>query len=207
MDNRDKSFNSNMPFRPQLPHPSRMELNWDPYAHGVTTPPPRLSPVRPPLLHLFLSVPSLPTPNLLGFYLRLQMLVIIPDLIIAWDTGNKESLAHVIWGSIALHCLGQGVRGWRHPHLTQTSQPAIFNLRKSITCNPTFFTEEGTLIHYITDSTWVVSATLLNFVGVLDSSELSLLRPCLVPKKICTVPVTSNLRTNAWSIKCSWKNN
>ena len=121
MDNRDKSFNSNMPFRPQLPHPSRMELNWDPYAHGVTTPPPRLSPVRPPLLHLFLSVPSLPTPNLLGFYLRLQMLVIIPDLIIAWDTGNKENLAHVIWGSIALHCLGQGVGGWRHPHRTQTS--------------------------------------------------------------------------------------
>jgi len=32
-------------------------------------------------------------------------------------------------------------------------------------------------------------------------------RPCSVPKKISTVPVTSNLRIHAWSIKCSWKNN
>ena len=31
------------------------------------------------------------------------------------------------------------------------------------------------------------------------------LRGCLVPQNFCTVPVTSNLRTRAWSIKCKRK--
>ena len=32
-------------------------------------------------------------------------------------------------------------------------------------------------------------------------------RPCLICKKIYIAPITSNFRTHAWSIKCSWKNN
>ena len=31
------------------------------------------------------------------------------------------------------------------------------------------------------------------------------IRPCLVPKKFSTVPITSNLQIYAWSIKCGWK--
>ena len=32
-----------------------------------------------------------------------------------------------------------------------------------------------------------------------------IIRSCLVSKKISIVSVTSNVRTHAWSIKCSWK--
>ena len=32
-------------------------------------------------------------------------------------------------------------------------------------------------------------------------------RPCLVFKKISTIPIISNLRTYTWNIKCRWKNN
>jgi len=43
------------------------------------------------------------------------------------------------------------------------------------------------------------------FVWILWHVAYGLFRPRLIYKKVHTVPVTSNFRTHAWSIKCRWK--
>lgn len=91
------------------------------------------------------------------------------------NTGNKENISQDGDAPLDFATLpkeGSASTRWK-------KKPAGFNLRKSIAWNPAFFTEEGMVLlrqlcALVCPGSGLI-VTSMNFVGVLDNSELSVL--------------------------------
>jgi hypothetical protein len=91
------------------------------------------------------------------------------------NTGNKENISQDGDAPLDFATLpkeGSASTRWK-------KKPAGFNLRRSIAWNPAFFTEEGMVLlrqlcALVCPGSGLI-VTSMNFVGVLDNSELSVL--------------------------------